>query len=138
MMIKVDWRTPFIDFIKDQKLPPGFDAKSAEAARIFRRSKGYVLVSDKLYKRGSASDILMKCVPIEEDKEILQEIHEGVYGNRAVSRTLVGKAFMSRYYCFDSLIGVPIASSSADRPMFRHITSSPYHHPVLLLAGAWT
>jgi hypothetical protein len=30
MMIEVDWRTPFIDFIKDQKLPPGVDAKSTE------------------------------------------------------------------------------------------------------------
>jgi hypothetical protein len=35
-MIEADWRTPFIDFIKDQKLPPGVDAKSAEAARIIR------------------------------------------------------------------------------------------------------
>jgi hypothetical protein len=44
------------------------DAKSADAARIIRRSKGYVLVDDKLYKRGSASGILMKCVPVEEGK----------------------------------------------------------------------
>jgi hypothetical protein len=36
MMIEDDSRTPFIDFIKDQKLPSGVDAKSVEAARIFR------------------------------------------------------------------------------------------------------
>jgi ribonuclease HI len=78
MMIEDDSRTPFIDFIKDQKLPSGVDAKSVEAARIFRWSKSYVLVDDKLYKRGSASGILMKCVPVKEGKEILQEIHEGV------------------------------------------------------------
>jgi hypothetical protein len=40
----------------------------------------------------------MKCVRVEEGKEILQEIHEGIYGNHAASRTLVGKAFCSRYY----------------------------------------
>jgi hypothetical protein len=74
-MIEADWRTPFIDFIKDQKLPPCVDAKSAEAARIIRRSKGYVLIGDKLYKRGLALGILMNCVPVEEGKEILQEIH---------------------------------------------------------------
>jgi hypothetical protein len=40
----------------------------------------------------------MKCVPVKEGKEILQEIHEGVCGNHAASRMLVGKAFMSGYY----------------------------------------
>jgi hypothetical protein len=44
---------------------------SAEATRILRRSKGYVLVGDNLYKRVSASGILMKCVRMEEGREIL-------------------------------------------------------------------
>jgi hypothetical protein len=39
-MIKVDWRVPFIAFIKDQKLPLGVDEKSVEAAHIIWRSKG--------------------------------------------------------------------------------------------------
>jgi hypothetical protein len=43
-MIKVDWRVTFLDFIKEHELPPGVDPKSFEAARILRRSKGYVLV----------------------------------------------------------------------------------------------
>jgi hypothetical protein len=55
MTIEVDWRTSFIDFIKDQKLHLGIDAKSAKAVRIIRPSKSYVLVDDKLYKCGSAS-----------------------------------------------------------------------------------
>ena len=62
-MIEEDWRTQFTDFIKEFKLPPHVDPKSAEAARIIRRSKGFVLVGDNLYKR-SASGILMKvCYP---------------------------------------------------------------------------
>jgi hypothetical protein len=40
----------------------------------------------------------MKCVSTEEGKEILKEIHEGVCGNHAASRTLVGKAFCSDFY----------------------------------------
>ena len=52
------------------KLPPYVDPKSAEATRITRRSKGFVLISDNLYKR-SASGILMKCVTLEEGKDIL-------------------------------------------------------------------
>jgi hypothetical protein len=55
MMIEFDWRQTFIDIIKDQKLPPGIDDKSAEAARVIWRSKMYVLIGDKLYKHGSAS-----------------------------------------------------------------------------------
>ena len=34
LMIDEDWRTQFIDFIKEFKLPPHVDPKSAEAARI--------------------------------------------------------------------------------------------------------
>ena len=97
MMIEEDWRIQFIDFIKEFKLPSGVEAKSAQAARIIRQSKGFVLVGDNLYKR-SASGILMKCVTLEEGKDILREIHEGVCGNHAASRTLVGKAYRSGFF----------------------------------------
>jgi hypothetical protein len=97
-MIEVDWTVAFIDYIQEHKLPPSVDPKIAEATHILRHSKGYVLVRGDLYKRGSASGILMKCVSTEEGKEILQEIHEGVCGNHAVSPTLVGKAFRSGFY----------------------------------------
>jgi hypothetical protein len=97
-MIEVDWRVTFIDYIQEHKLPPGVNLKSTEATRILRRSKRYVLVGGNLYKRGSASSKLMKCVRTEEGKVIHQEIHEGVCGNHAASRTLVGKAFRSGFY----------------------------------------
>jgi hypothetical protein len=71
LMIKVEWRLTFLDFIKEHKLPPGVDPKSSKAARILRCSKGYVLVGDNLYKHGSASGILMNCVHMEEGREIL-------------------------------------------------------------------
>jgi hypothetical protein len=90
-MIEIDWRVVFIDYIQEHKLPPGVNPKSAEATRTLRCSKGYVLVGGNLYKRGSASGILMKCVSTEEGKEILQ-------GNHSASRTLVGKAFQSGFY----------------------------------------
>ena len=96
-MIEEDWRIQFIDFIKEFKLSSHIDAKSVEAARIIKRSKGFVLVGDNLYKR-SASGILMKCVTLEEGKDILREIHEGVCGNHAMSRTLVGKVYRSGFF----------------------------------------
>jgi hypothetical protein len=85
----VDWRQPFIDYIRDQKVPT--DKNLAE--QIVRRAKSYVLVKDKLYRRGATSGVLMKCVPLEEGKNILEEMHKGVCGNHASSRMLVSKAF---------------------------------------------
>jgi ribonuclease HI len=87
MMIDVDWRQPFIDYIREQKVPS--DKNLAE--QLIRRAKSYVLVGDKLYRRGTTSGVLMKCVPREEGKDILEEIHKGVCGNHASSCTLVLK-----------------------------------------------
>jgi ribonuclease HI len=88
MMIDVDWRQPFIDYIHEQKVP--FDKNMAE--QLACRAKTYVLVGDKIYRWGATSGVLMKCVPQEEGKDILEEIHKGVCGNHASSHTLVSKA----------------------------------------------
>jgi hypothetical protein len=55
MMIDVDWRQPFIDYIREQKVP--MDKNLAE--QLVRRAKSYVLVGDKLYRRGASSGVLM-------------------------------------------------------------------------------
>jgi hypothetical protein len=47
MMINVDWRQPFIDYLSEQKVPS--DKNLAE--QLIRRAKSYVLVDDKLYKQ---------------------------------------------------------------------------------------
>jgi hypothetical protein len=97
MVLGEDWREAFIDFIRDQWLPAGIDARSAEAAHVLCRSKGFVLVDGKLYRRGARSGVLMKCVTKEDGYDILREIHEGVCGNHAASRTLVGKAYRAGF-----------------------------------------
>jgi hypothetical protein len=63
------------------------------AEQLVRLTKSYVLVGHKLYRRAPSSGVLMKCVPREEGKGILEEIHKGVCGNHASSRTLVSKDF---------------------------------------------
>jgi hypothetical protein len=52
-MLGEDWRETYIDFIRNQRLPAGVYAKSAVAARVMRRSKGFVLIDNKLYRRGA-------------------------------------------------------------------------------------
>jgi hypothetical protein len=94
MMIDVDWRQPFIDYIREQKVPTYKNLTE----QIIRRAKSYVLVGDKLYRWGATSGVLMKCVPREEGKDILEEIHKGVCGNHVSSRTLVSKAFRRAFY----------------------------------------
>jgi hypothetical protein len=98
MVLQEDWREAFIDFIRDQKLPARIDARSAEAARVMRRSRGFVLVNGKLYQRGARSGVLMKCITKEECYDILRKIHEGVCGNHAASRTLVEKAYRAGFW----------------------------------------
>ncbi|RLN11448.1 putative gag-pol precursor [Panicum miliaceum] len=63
-----------------------------------RRSKGLVIVGDKLYKCGASTGVLMKCVPRAWGCNILLEIHEGTCGNHAASKTLVGKAYRVGYW----------------------------------------
>jgi hypothetical protein len=94
MMIDVDWRQPFTDYLSEQKIPS--DKNLAE--QLIRRAKSYVLVGDKLYRRGVSSGVLMKCIPRQEGKDILEEIHKGICGNHASSRTLVSKAFRRAFY----------------------------------------
>jgi hypothetical protein len=94
MMIDADWRQLFIDYLSEQKVPS--DKNLAE--QLIRRAKSYVLVGDKLYRRGASFGVLMKCVPRQEGKDILEEIHNGVCGNHVSSHAVVSKAFRRAFY----------------------------------------
>jgi hypothetical protein len=94
LVITTSWTQVFIDYIKENKLP----IDKEEATRVVRRSKNYVLVGDKLYRRATSSRVLLKYIIADEGKEILGEIYLGCCGNHATSRTLVGKAFHSGFY----------------------------------------
>ena len=63
-----------------------------EARWLARHAKSFVLVEGELYKR-SHTRILQRCIPIEQGKRLLSDIHGGVYGHHATPRTLVGNAF---------------------------------------------
>jgi hypothetical protein len=65
MMIDADWRQPFIDYIHEQKVP--MDKNLAE--QLICHAKSYVLVGDKIYRRGTSSGVLMKCVLQKKARE---------------------------------------------------------------------
>ncbi|HET8670197.1 MAG TPA: reverse transcriptase-like protein [Candidatus Saccharimonadales bacterium] len=89
-----DWRLPFITYFNEAKVP---DDKT-EAEQLIRRSKKYLLVDGVLMRKNPRGEVLQKCVLPEEGKRILREVHAGMCGNHAASRTLVGKAFRAGFY----------------------------------------
>jgi hypothetical protein len=60
-------------------------------------AKLFALVDGELYKRAT-SGILQRCVPIPQGHELFRDIHAGVCGHHAASRTLVGNAFRQCFY----------------------------------------
>src|SRR5438034_405861 len=84
-VINPDWTTPYLNYLLRDELPED----RAEAERIARCSRRYVVVGGaKLYHR-DASGILMRCISEEDERKLLKEIHSGIYGNHTASRTLV-------------------------------------------------
>jgi hypothetical protein len=81
MMIDVDWRQPFIDYLSEQKVPS--DKNLAE--QLIHRAKSYILVGDKLYRRGASSGVLMKCFP---DKKARTSWRRSTRASAATTRPL--------------------------------------------------
>jgi hypothetical protein len=83
-----------------------------ETRCLAHRAKGYVIHKDKLYRLNpdawhtepkgmssiTKSCILQRCIPIEQGKTLLLDIHEGICGHHASLRSMVGKAFRHGFY----------------------------------------
>ena len=80
-------------YLLEEVLPP----ERTKARRIARRAKTFVALSDELYK-WSPSGVLMKCVPTNQGKQLLFEVHVGICGHHAALRSLVRKAFRQGFY----------------------------------------
>ena len=88
-----DWRTLYFDYLLHDTLP----TDKMEARRLARRAKSFVLVEGELYKR-SHTGILQLCIPSEQGRLLLSDIHGGVYGHHAAPRTMVGNTFRQGFY----------------------------------------
>jgi ribonuclease HI len=90
-----NWQTPYLQYLLRGELP----LDKAEARRLARRAKSFVLLGDEkeLYHR-SPSGILQRCISVTQGQELLQEIHSGACGHHAAPRTLVGNAFRQGFY----------------------------------------
>ena len=89
-----DWRVPFIKYLIDGS---GY-TDWIENERLMRRSKQYLLIDGKLWRKNAKEEILMKCITQEDGERLLDQIHSSSCGNHAASRTLIGKAFRAGFY----------------------------------------
>jgi hypothetical protein len=74
------WWTPYLQYLLRGELP----LDKAEARRLARRAKSFVLLGDEkeLYHR-SPSGILQRCISVAQGQELLQEIHSGACAHHA-------------------------------------------------------
>jgi hypothetical protein len=75
-------------YMINKKLPKD----AVEANRITQRSKAFVVLQGKLYKK-SITGVLQCCITPQEGQVILKDIHAGVCGHHASSRAIAVKAF---------------------------------------------
>nr|AAK50597.1 putative gag-pol precursor [Oryza sativa Japonica Group] len=90
---QVVWMTDIRAYLDGNTLPE----ERAEAEKLARISKRYILVEGALYRR-AANGILLKCISREQGIELIADAHQGEYRAHSASRTLVGKAFRQGFY----------------------------------------
>ena len=90
---EASWMDPIITYIKDGNLPTDL----AEARKVKVRSSRFIVLNDKLYKRGFSQPYL-KCLDPEDVEYVLREIHERVCGNHSGPRSLIGQVVRARYF----------------------------------------
>ena len=88
-----DWRTEFIDYLVDGKLPP----EKWIARRLKTRSAHYVVLGGELH-RWTATKVLLKCINGEETHLVMAETHEGAAGNHSGGRALALKVKSLGFY----------------------------------------
>ena len=134
-----DWCYPLLQRLVDGSLP----SDQAEARRVARRAKTFLLLDGEMYKR-SLSSILMRCITHQEGIKLLEDIHSGACGHHAAPRTLVGNAFRQGFYWPTAVADATQimrtcedASSMLGRFIFplRLCRRSPSHGPLLSRAS---
>ena len=90
---QTDWRAPLLAYLLEELLQP----ERTKARWIAQRAKTFIALDDKLYKRSPLGE-LMKCIPTNQGKQLLLEVHAEIYGHHAAPRSLVEKAFRQGFY----------------------------------------
>ena len=71
--------------------------KEEDTERVSRQATTYCIQDGELYRK-RPNDVTLCCISSNQGRELLTDIHGGDCGHHSSSRTLVGKAFHSRFY----------------------------------------
>lgn len=88
-----DWRTPFLEYILDNKLP---ESKN-EARSLMYKARNYCVKDDKLYRRSIAEPLLRCLGPKEADLAII-EVHTGICGEHLGGKNLALKILRQAFF----------------------------------------
>jgi len=88
-----NWRTPYLNYLLHEVL----SMDKTEVQRLACHAKSFDIIEGELYKR-SHTRILQRCMPIEQGKHLLSDIHGGVCGHHAAPRTPVEDGFQQGFY----------------------------------------
>ena len=67
-----NWRTPYLDYLLREALP----TDKMEAQLLVHHAKSFVLIEGEFYRR-SHTEILQRCIPVKQGKQLLRDIHGG-------------------------------------------------------------
>jgi hypothetical protein len=88
-----NWHTPFMIYFRTGGLPED----NVEWERLRRRAGQYILVNDEPFHQ-SVNISLMNCITPNEGCDVLQDIHEGIWGSHVGARSCVGKAYRQGFF----------------------------------------
>lgn len=69
------WKNKIVEYLLKGTLP--IDREKARKLRT--QATRYVMIADKLYRRGFSS-LMLKCLNKEQTDYVIKELHEGIYG----------------------------------------------------------
>ena len=87
------WDQDIVKYMMEHSLP----ADDHEAEKVARRAKLYVLIDGELYRRRD-NGVNLRCIPLEQGRILLQDIHEDTCSSHVESRSLAGKVFRQDFY----------------------------------------
>ena len=87
------WMDPIVIYLLHEDLPENKN----EARNLWIRVAQYALIGNHLYHKSFIRSYL-RCLNPKDARRLLEEIHEGVYGNHSGGRSLAHKALTAGFY----------------------------------------
>ena len=128
------WYSDIKNYIQGGIYPKGATENDKRSMR--RLSTSFFLNGDVLYKKNHDS-VLLRCVDAKEAEQIIEDVHEGLFGTHLNGRALARKILRAGYYwvtmeydCFEHVKKCHKCQIHADRvsapPSQLNVLSSPW------------